>query len=45
MQRLERAGADIVGAEMQVFEWLDTCRHPRFRPVLALVKARAAALG
>lgn len=40
MQRLARAGAGIVSTEMVVFEWLRDCRHPRFKDVLALVKAR-----
>jgi nicotinamidase-related amidase len=39
MQRLRDAGAVIVSAEMVIFEWLHDCRHPRFREVLALVKA------
>ncbi|WP_295638135.1 isochorismatase family protein [uncultured Methylibium sp.] len=40
MQRLQRAGATLVSTEMVVFEWLRSCTHPRFKPVLALVKAR-----
>lgn len=40
MQRLQGAGATIVGTEMVVFEWLHDCRHPRFREVLARLKAR-----
>lgn len=40
MQRLRDAGATIVASEMVVFEWLHDCRHPRFREVLACVKAR-----
>lgn len=38
---LERAaayGAEVVTAEMVLFEWLATCDHPRFRDVLGLVK-------
>ncbi|HZH05754.1 MAG TPA: isochorismatase family protein [Lautropia sp.] len=38
MQRLDAAGATIVSTEMVVFEWLETCRHARFRPVLRLLK-------
>lgn len=41
MRRLERAGATIVSHEMVLFEWLHDCRHPRFREVLALVKAES----
>jgi hypothetical protein len=26
-----------------VFEWLDSCRHPAFKPVLELLKRRSAA--
>lgn len=40
MNRLAQAGATIVTHEMVLFEWLDDCRHPRFRDVLALIKAR-----
>ncbi len=39
MTRLARAGAMIVTHEMVVFEWLRSSDHPRFREVLALVKA------
>ena len=41
MRRLAQAGATIVTHEMVLFEWLRDCRHPRFREVLALVKAGA----
>ena len=40
MQRLRAAGAGIVATEMVIFEWLHSCRHPRFRDVLARLKAR-----
>ena len=40
MQRLARADATLVGAEMVVFEWLRTCQAPEFRAVLQLVKDR-----
>ena len=39
MARLSRAGATVVSHEMVLFEWLADCRHPRFREVLALLKA------
>jgi len=39
LQRLAAAGAVVVSAEMVIFEWLHQCRHPRFKEVLALVKA------
>ncbi len=39
MRRLAQAGATIVTHEMVLFEWLHDCRHPRFREVLALIKA------
>lgn len=42
MQRLQQAGAVIVSTEMVVFEWLHSCRHPRFKPVLGLVKQQIA---
>jgi nicotinamidase-related amidase len=38
VRRMERHGAEIVTAEMVVFEWLGTAEHPRFREVVALVK-------
>lgn len=38
LDRLARAGADIVTAEMVIFEWLESAGHPRFREVLALVR-------
>lgn len=40
MQRLRQAGAAIVSLEMVVFEWLQSCNHPRFKGVLQLIKAR-----
>jgi nicotinamidase-related amidase len=39
LQRLAAAGAVVVSAEMVIFEWLHHCRHPRFKEVLAVVKA------
>jgi nicotinamidase-related amidase len=38
LQRLHEAGALLVSTEMVVFEWLHSCRHPRFKDVLALIK-------
>ena len=38
LRRMERHGADIVTAEMVVFEWLKTAKHPKFREVAALIK-------
>lgn len=38
LRRMERHGAEIVTAEMVIFEWLGSCEHPRFREALALVR-------
>ena len=38
LRRMERHGAEVVTAEMAVFEWLATAEHPRFREALALLK-------
>jgi nicotinamidase-related amidase len=38
LQRMARHGAEIVTAEMVIFEWLVSAEHPRFREVMALVK-------
>lgn len=40
LRRLDRAGAQVITSEMAVFEWLKNCEHPKFRSVLAAVKAR-----
>ena len=40
MQRLQQAACVIVSTEMVVFEWLQHCRHERFKPVLALLKGK-----
>ncbi len=40
LQRLAAAGAQVVSTEMVIFEWLQDCRHPRFREVLTRLKAR-----
>ena len=39
MQRLQQAGATLVAFEMVVFEWLQHCKHERFKAVLAMLKA------
>ncbi|WP_369806352.1 hypothetical protein [Advenella sp. S44] len=39
MDRLAQAGATVVTHEMVMFEWLNACRHPRFREVLARIKS------
>lgn len=33
-----RPCAEIVTTEMAIFEWMETCEHPKFRDVLRLVK-------
>ncbi|WP_459617168.1 isochorismatase family protein [Bordetella sp. 2513F-2] len=38
LRRARAAGADIVTAEMAIYEWLGDSRHPRFRELLQLVK-------
>lgn len=38
LQRAQAAGAELITAEMAVFEWLRDCRHPRFREALGLIK-------
>jgi nicotinamidase-related amidase len=38
LARLARHGAEIVTAEMVIFEWLKSAEHPRFREALKLVK-------
>ena len=40
MQRLRQAGAVIASVESVSFEWLRSCRHERFRDVLAMVRQR-----
>lgn len=40
LERLQQAGVTLVAAEMVAFEWLRSCEHPAFRPVLSLIKAR-----
>lgn len=36
--RLGAASVTCATVEMVAFEWLDSCRHPRFREALALIK-------
>lgn len=38
IDRMARHGAEIVTAEMAVFEWLQSAEHPRFREALRLIK-------
>jgi hypothetical protein len=38
MQRLRQAGARIASVEMVAFEWLRSCEHEHFKPVLKLLK-------
>lgn len=38
LHRMERHGAELVTTEMVLFEWLQTCNHPQFREVLAMIK-------
>jgi nicotinamidase-related amidase len=38
MQRLRQEGARIVSVEMVAFEWLRTCEHAHFKPVLKILK-------
>lgn len=38
MHRLGGSGATVVTHEMVIFEWLNDCKHPKFKDVLALVK-------
>ncbi|OZI59364.1 isochorismatase family protein [Bordetella genomosp. 4] len=38
LRRIRAAGATVITAEMALFEWMETCDHPRFRDVLQLVK-------
>jgi nicotinamidase-related amidase len=42
LSRMAQAGVFAVNAEMVAFEWLRASDHPRFKAVLALIKARTA---
>jgi hypothetical protein len=42
LDRLSRAGAELITAEMALFEWLGGADHPQFRDVLAIIKSRDA---
>ena len=38
LRRLDRSGAELVTAEMVIFEWLHTAENAAFKEVMALVK-------
>jgi len=38
LDRMARHGAEIVTAEMVVFEWLGSAEHPHFKEAIALIK-------
>lgn len=38
LARARAHGVDVVTTEMIIFDWLQTCEHPRFRDVLRIVK-------
>jgi nicotinamidase-related amidase len=38
IERLERAGADVVDSEMVLFEWLERAGTPEFKELQALIK-------
>jgi nicotinamidase-related amidase len=38
LARMAQEGAEIVTAEMVIFEWLADARHPKFRDALALIR-------
>lgn len=38
LERMSRAGAEIVTTEMVVFEWLGDAGHPAFKEAIALIK-------
>jgi nicotinamidase-related amidase len=44
LDRLSRVGAQLITAEMALFEWLGGADHPQFRDVLNIIKSRDAGL-
>jgi hypothetical protein len=38
LARAQREGALPTTTETAIFGWLESCRHPRFRDALALIK-------
>lgn len=38
LDRMQRAGADLVTTEMVLFEWLGTSEHPHFKTVSGMIK-------
>jgi len=38
LERMRGAGATVVSAEMLLFEWMRTAKHPAFKEISALVK-------
>ena len=38
LERMRAAGATVVSAEMLLFEWMRTAKHPAFKDISALVK-------
>lgn len=38
LERARQEGARLTTVETAIFGWLGSCRHPRFREVLALIK-------
>jgi nicotinamidase-related amidase len=38
LARLARNAVEIATTEMVLFEWLESCEHPRFREVLSLIR-------
>lgn len=36
--RMQAAGVELVTTEMVVFEWMRSCKHPRFKELLELIK-------
>lgn len=38
LERAQAAGAELVTTEMVIFEWLRSCRHPKFKDALRLLK-------